>query len=63
MFLLIDRNADQFYSCETLKDAAKRCEADSSDLHHQIKGTGRWDSQDLAFTVIPNLPDWATETD
>jgi len=57
MFLIIDRNGDQFFSAETIADAAKHCEVDASEISWQLKRTGRWDSVERDFTIIPNLPE------
>ena len=76
MFLVINKFRDSkggthavVHQVETTQDVAKLVkrlggpEFDPYDVHHQVKGTGRWDSENLEWTAIPALPDWATETD
>jgi len=56
MFLLICKESDTVRYFETLKEIAALLEVDSHDIHHQLKRTGRWDSEDRSFVVIANLP-------
>ena len=61
MFLLINKAKNEAFNSvhefQTLEGAATFCETDPSDLHWQVKRTGRWDSEDGAWVLIPAQPE------
>ena len=57
MFLLVDKKNDTVATYETLQEVAEVLGVERYDLHHQLKGTGRWDSENRKFVVIADLPD------
>ena len=57
MFLLVHKAQGTAHRFLTLEGAATFCAADPSDLHWQVKRTGRWDSEDSAWVLIPAEPE------
>ena len=58
MFLLIDKNKNVVHTFVSLEEIVGYLgDIEAYDIHHQLKGTGRWDSQDRQWVVIVDLPD------
>jgi len=57
MFLAINKKTKFIYTVPTVEEAALTVEAHGADLHWQLKRTGRWDSPDFTWVVIPTQPE------
>jgi len=64
MFLLIEKDTspegDGFhraFGCATLEDAARITGAKPGDISWGVRRTGRWDSEDQKYVVIPAAPE------
>ncbi len=57
MFLVVCKESDTVRYFDTVKEAAAFLGVESYDVHHQLKGTGRYDTPDRSFVVVAALPD------